>query len=152
MDNIDYDDHVCVVISSIDYFDIKDITNELDQLNIDEKRVNINNYLKGIKYKNRSNGVGIGIEQGQLGWGQALHDSIKDGLTDDQTGYTIRDNNQTIWYIPFEYISGNIIYVDSIKTIQTSLQLDVHVSYLYNNNKSYNRVQVNSAKYNIKAD
>ena len=150
--NIDYDDHVSIVISSVSHSDIKEISNELDELNIDEKRVDINKYLNNLKRKYGISGIGIGIEPGQLGWNQAMHDSIKDGLTDDQAGYTICGNNQTIWYVTAEYINGNIIYVGSIHSIKTSLNLEVYVSYSYNDNKGYNRVQVNSAKYNIKAD
>ena len=149
--DIAYDDFVCITISSTDHFDIKQIANELNKANVEEKRVMINDYLKDLKLKYGFTGIGIGVEPSPSGWDKVLHSSIKDGLTDDENGYTIRDNNQTIWYVTAEYKSGNIVYVSHIGSVQTSLQLDVHVSYLYNNNKSYNRVQVNSTKYNIKA-
>lgn len=150
--NIDYDDFVCITISSTSHFDIKKIANELNEANVEEKRIMINDYLKDLKLKYGFTGIGIGVEPSPSGWDKVLHSSIKDGLTDDENGYTIQINDKTIWYVTVEYQRGSISYVSHIGSVKTSLQIDVHVSYLYNNNKSYNRVQVNSTKYNIKAD
>ena len=152
MNHIDYDDLVCISISSTSHFDIKEIANKLHQFNVDGKRVDINSYLENLKRKYYPVGLGIGVEPSMSGWDQVLHSSIKDGLTDDENGYTVSTNDKAIWHVTAEYKNGNIVYVSSIDSVQISLQLDVHVSYLYNNNKSFNRVQVNSTKYKIRAD
>lgn len=147
-----YDDFVCISISSIDHSDIKEIANELNKAHVKGECVIINDYLENLKREYCLTGIGIGVEPTPSGLDQVLHSSIEDGLTDDENGYTIQSNNKTIWYVTAEYKSGRIVWVSHIGSVQTSLQLDIHVNYLYNNNKSYNRIQVNSTKYNIKAD